>query len=331
VNEYQQDMMAGVTFPPVIVFYDGEDYWLADGFHRLYAACNLNRDSLSVDIRQGTRRDAVIHSVGANAAHGKRRTNEDKRRAVLQLLNDEEWSGWSDREIARRCAVSNRFVSNLRPVTVNGSQLEPERTYVTKHGTMAVMNTIAIGGKRAVIEQMTNGSSRKSMRIIHNSGNDVWYTPPEYVEAARALMGDIDTDPASSEIANRIVKAKTFYTEEDDGLAYDWNGRIWMNPPYSQPLIVKFCEKLVLHYQQGLITEACVLVNNGTETRWFNSLLDEAAAICFVQGRIRFLDENGECPPGSPLQGQVIIYFGKRTEMFTKHFSGFGHVFFAHS
>jgi phage N-6-adenine-methyltransferase len=166
------------------------------------------------------------------------------------------------------------------------------------------------------------------VHVSHNSGNNEWYTPPEFIEAARVLMGDIDTDPASSEIANETIKATTYYTEETDGLAWDWNGRVWMNPPYAQPLITDFCEKLVIDYRQGFVTEACVLVNNATETRWFNSLLDESTAVCFVKGRIKFLDMQGN-PSGAPLQGQAVLYFGENVTGFNNCFSPFGKVLYA--
>ena len=176
--------------------------------------------------------------------------------------------------------------------------------------------------------KVANGLSKSPAHVSNNSGNNEWYTPPEFIEAARVLMGGIDTDPASSEIANKTVQAATFYTEETDGLAWDWYGRVWMNPPYAQPLITEFCEKLVIDYQQGFITEACVLVNNATETRWFNLLLAEAAAVCFVKGRIKFVDMDGN-PSGAPLQGQAVLYFGANTESFNNCFSQFGKVLYA--
>lgn len=147
VQEYAEAIESGVYLPPVELVYDGNDYWLWDGFHRVQSAKKANKQTIAANVQQGTRRDAVLYSVGANAAHGLRRTNEDKRRAVLVLLNDSEWQQWSDREIARRASVSNRFVSNLRSeiVTVNSSQLEAARTYTTKHGTVATMNTANIG------------------------------------------------------------------------------------------------------------------------------------------------------------------------------------------
>lgn len=114
VYEYADLMRVGVKFPPIVVYHDGEEYWLADGFHRVAAAKEVRLSNIMADIHQGTRRDAVLHSVGANTDHGLRRTNDDKRRAVEMLLRDEEWAKWSNREIARRCAVSDVMVGNIR-------------------------------------------------------------------------------------------------------------------------------------------------------------------------------------------------------------------------
>jgi transposase-like protein len=156
VAEYTEDMQRGDKFPPLVVFYDGAKYWLADGFHRYYAASGAEEKSLACDVHDGTLRDAILYSCGANSAHGVRRTNQDKQRAVAKLLEDAEWSHWSDAEIARRCSVSDPMVAKLRKeigaVTLN-SQSEEPRTYVTKHGTETVMNTAAIGRKPREIEQ----------------------------------------------------------------------------------------------------------------------------------------------------------------------------------
>jgi hypothetical protein len=148
MEDYANDMARGAEFPPVIVFYDGADYWLADGYHRRQAAETLGLSDILADVRQGTRRDAILFSVSANAAHGMRRTNEDKRRAVLTLLNDPEWARWSDREIARQCAVTHPFVIGLRPkpppTSGNDYQIDQSRT-VTRNGTTYPMNTARIG------------------------------------------------------------------------------------------------------------------------------------------------------------------------------------------
>ena len=144
VDDYAEAVLKGATFPPVTIFYDGSDYWLADGFHRVAAYSQAKAEAIPVDIRQGTRRDAILHSVGANNEHGLRRTNKDKRRAVMTLLADHEWSGWSNCEIARRCGVSDPFVMKLRERSLLTVRSD-ERTYTDKHGNLSTMNTGAIG------------------------------------------------------------------------------------------------------------------------------------------------------------------------------------------
>ena len=161
-----------------------------------------------------------------------------------------------------------------------------------------------------------------AVHVSHNSGENEWYTPAEYIEAARQTMGGIDTDPASSELANRTVGATTYYTAEQNGLDQTWSGRCWMNPPYAQPLVSHFCKAVTEKFASGEITEACVLVNNATETAWFQGMLRIASAVCFPVGRVRFLDINGK--PGAPLQGQAVIYIGKNTEEFCNAFRNFG-------
>ena len=127
VDAYADAIRSDAIFPPIVVFYDGEKYWLADGFHRVHAHKQEGCITISAEVRSGTRREAILYSVGANATHGLRRTNADKRRAVETLLRDEEWSKKSDRWIAEKCGVSDRFVNGQRPTTANRSQLE-ERT-----------------------------------------------------------------------------------------------------------------------------------------------------------------------------------------------------------
>ena len=142
-------MEDGSELDPVTVFYDGESYWLADGFHRCKAHEDFGQEEINCTIIQGTRRDAVLFSVGANAFHKavKPRSREDKRRAVLTLLYDPEWKEWSNVEIAKACKVSDEFVRRLRiTLTSNvGSEEESTRTYTTKHGTKSRMRTGKIG------------------------------------------------------------------------------------------------------------------------------------------------------------------------------------------
>ena len=118
VAEYAADMQEGDDFPPIILFHDGAKHWLADGFHRYHASKKAGFKDIHADVKSGTKRDAILYSVSANGKHGKRRTNADKSKAVKTLLNDTEWSQWSDREIARQCEVSTPTVSKYRKTTV---------------------------------------------------------------------------------------------------------------------------------------------------------------------------------------------------------------------
>jgi len=126
VDSYAEALAMGATFPPVTVFFDGSAYWLADGFHRVRAYTQRTITDIPCDVRQGTQRDAILFSLGANATHGKPRTNADKRRAVMVLLADDAWQKEPTRWIAERCSVHHSFVArvkeemNCRPTTVEG-------------------------------------------------------------------------------------------------------------------------------------------------------------------------------------------------------------------
>ncbi len=135
VKEYIEAINAGATFPPVTLFFDGSAYWLADGFHRYFAAKKAGKKQIHEDITPGTQRDAVLHSLGANTAHGLPRSNKDKKRAVETLLNDPEWSKWSSRAIAEKCVVSHSYVSTLRDKMKSGNVSTPASQAQNNPGT----------------------------------------------------------------------------------------------------------------------------------------------------------------------------------------------------
>lgn len=155
-----------------------------------------------------------------------------------------------------------------------------------------------------------------------NTGETEWFTPPEYIAAAVEVMGGIDLDPASTPQANTVVGAAEIFTKEDNGLLQPWHGRVWMNPPYAQPDIDRFSEKLVNEYKLDRIETAIVLVNNATDTLWWVRMGRVANAVCFPTGRIHFW--HPDKPSASPLQGQCIFYFGADAERFVKQFGQFG-------
>lgn len=602
---YTQERVTDWPFPPIVVFHDGQDNWLADGFHRLEAVRRLLKGNqvheIPADIRAGTRRDAIIHAAGANANHGLRRSQADKRRAVETMLRDDEWRQWSDREIARSCNVSADLVGTVRKELANDvtvvSDSEPAtRTFVTKHGTPATMQVGNINAKRepsyasvwrleSVVssvathnypraessaaaalraaardnrnplrtliedgldnlnlefrgsdlnqainnvasqleqklrreqtptvdvpikmapssnnvpyqntpaepwETATQGTqlagksladytdedwaeaaridahrraeeavtvgidsepvpvrtvvdpllfkvaddaysapelSKKKIRkpffydgamwtcvgvsyggthnpestraeclrlhvvgepiapgerpsmyletaytagtVVTHGGftyvlgaqwmyvkrgaapvtvdsdsetpepapavddvpvsfradydSDEWYTPEEITRTAHHVMGSIDLDPATCELAQTSVQAGNYFTKVDDGLGQPWTGNVWLNPPYSAPQV--WIDKLFAEMASGRVSQAIVLVNNATETAWFQRLLTESKLVCFPARRLAFWRHDHSNVAGR--QGQALFYFGNRADAFFSSFSATGAV-----
>lgn len=172
-------------------------------------------------------------------------------------------------------------------------------------------------GMLARADRIQRGSS-----VLQSESNE-WYTPKQYIAAARAVLGEIDLDPASNATANQVVGAATYYTIDDDGLARNWTGRVFLNPPYGR-LAGAFVERLTNQFAIGQVTAAIVLVNaHCTDTAWFQCLWD--GVLCFTDHRINFYR------PGSPARdqsthGSVFAYFGADPALFAAEFDVFGAV-----
>lgn len=182
VAEYAEAIESGAKFPPVSLFFDGNTYWLADGFHRYFAAKKAGLVEVEAAVAEGGRRDAVLHSLGANTNHGLRRSNADKRKAVETLLADSEWALMSDREAAKVCGVSHTFVAAIRSsLATVASEDDKQRTYTTKHGTKATMDTARIG-KREVESDST--PPPPALPIAANEDDDDFGPSEEELAAA---------------------------------------------------------------------------------------------------------------------------------------------------
>ena len=151
-------------------------------------------------------------------------------------------------------------------------------------------------------------------------GPDEWFTPLDYIDAARAVLGEIDLDSATCAFAQFRIRAAQFFTKEDDGLAHPWGGRVWLNPPFSR--VAEFVAKLLEEIKAGRVTAAILLTHNSSDTAWFHQAANAASAVCFTRGRIRFEQEDG--PVESPPQGQAFFYFGKDIDLFCEVFSSVG-------
>ena len=162
VLEYADALADGASFPPVVVFREDDGrHWLADGFHRFEAHKAAGRDAIHADVREGGRREALLHAAGANASHGLRRTQEDKRKAILALLHDAEWRRWSDREIAKRTMTSDKTVGKLRR-EISGNSVDAEiriedRKFTTRHGTEATRRVETAAKPAGLVERVLAG------------------------------------------------------------------------------------------------------------------------------------------------------------------------------
>lgn len=144
VAEYADAMSEGETLPPALVFFDGAKHFLADGFHRFHANNKIGAVSMECEIRTGTLLDARLFSCGANKGHGLRRSNEDKRTAVLTMLTD--FADWSDARIARHVGVSDKTVAAQRKPILGNSEDTAART-VERNGKTYTQDTA--GQKKA--------------------------------------------------------------------------------------------------------------------------------------------------------------------------------------
>lgn len=138
IIDYAEAEADGVTLPPIVVFRRAgvKKIWVGDGWHRILARKRNGHKTILAEVRDGTRRDAMLYAAGANREHGVRRTNEDKRKAVIVLLKDSEWRKWADTEIGRACGVSPGMVAKYRDWLRPGrpSTDEEVRTYIDRRG-----------------------------------------------------------------------------------------------------------------------------------------------------------------------------------------------------
>jgi uncharacterized ParB-like nuclease family protein len=156
VDEYAERID---ELPPSIVFDDGAAKWLADGFHRLHGHNKAGKKKMLCEVRKGTQRDAILYALGANAAHGLRRSNADKRKAVSAMLADPEWTAWSDRKIAEQCLVSNHLVAELRGAHLGEIPDAPATRTTERSGKTYQMNTGRIAKSNEKRRKSDNGKA----------------------------------------------------------------------------------------------------------------------------------------------------------------------------
>lgn len=195
--------------------------------------------------------------------------------------------------------------------------LETWDVFVTTGALDGTIGAGSLTGRDVERHREQAHQEHRAQALAENYDGDEWYTPPAFIEAARELMGAIDLDPASCEAAQGVVQATEYFTKDDDGLTQAWHGRVWLNPPYSQPLIEQFTQHLTDQFDIGNTTEAVLLVNNCTDAGWFIDLARRFPVI-FTYGRAKFWQENQKT--FATRQGQAIFYFGSQPERFVECF-----------
>lgn len=308
-NRYMAAREAGVEYPRVE--YTGDDPL---GF---VISHNLTRRHLDAGQR------AMVASRIAKLPRGRPSGNTE----ISAIVPTQE-------QAARLMNVSTDSIQFARKVEENGA---PELIAAVDAGEASISAAalvatlpkeeqaeIASMGGKAVAEAAREIREGKHVRGTFGTGENEWYTPGQHIELARQVLGTIELDPASSHVANQTVKAERFFSQETNGLEKEWAGNVWLNPPYAQPAIAQFADKMVAEWQSGRVAAAIVLTHNYTDTAWFQTLARAAAAICFTRGRVRFVSPAGEL--AAPTQGQAFFYFGPETDIFADVFGQIGFV-----
>lgn len=313
-----------------IVMHEGK---ILDGRNR-YLACQ--KAGVAYEYLDFEGKDSLTFVIDANLE--RRHLNESQRASAAGRVanlpegrpnNSANLQSISQAEAAKRFNVSTRSVASAVKVQ---TKAVPEVVKALDDGAMSVSHAAKIADKPPAEQrkQARTAQSEPSVKLKHNTGDTEWYTPAMYVESARAVMGGIDVDPASSSWANRTVKAKKYFTETHSGLG-DWPGydiRVFMNPPYATNIVGTFILHLLDKIESNQVEEAVVLVNNATETKWFQSLGDKFRVVCFPAGRIKFEHPDKE-DAAAPLQGQAIFYYGPNNKEFIKEFIQYGVIFWS--
>jgi DNA-binding transcriptional regulator YhcF (GntR family) len=159
-------MKEGAKFPALIVFNDGSNYWLADGFHRYFANKTNGEIEVECDVQQGTQRDAMLYAFGANGGRGLKLSHEDNREIITRMLQDEEWKQWSDTQIAKHIGVSKMTVGRVRHALEEQGKVAPKKTrkYVDKHGKESEMNTENISETSKKTQEKKKAAPKKEAK-----------------------------------------------------------------------------------------------------------------------------------------------------------------------
>jgi len=219
VSEYAEAIRCGAKFPAVKLFFDGAQHWLGDGFHRYHAHRQAEVLEILADVQAGTKRDALLFSASANGTHGMRLTNADKRKSVLVLLLDKEWTQWSNKEIAKHCHVGPSMVDKLR------KELDGTLAQVKKALTAPAEKPPTVGAPtpEANNDAGVNSETPKKEAVETPTSDPDTYDPDDYVvpelqaalsavveenEALKAKQAVLEVGPEGQEVLDLIASLR---------------------------------------------------------------------------------------------------------------------------
>lgn len=341
-EELRTDIIQRGIIVPVVLDELGN---VIDGQHRLKIAAELGLLDIPFEIRPGmvnSEKEALAWDLNAHRRHLSQAQKRDVLARILLRMPEQ-----SNRQIARQAGVDDKTVGSVRAELVSGAEIPHLEMLRGKDGkSYPAVKPIRVDSPAevnranelfATLEKpparpLSLGDLQREVRA-QNSGAPValqasetneWYTPKVYLDAVHVVMGGVDVDPASNEFANEIVRASVFYDQSTDGLAHDWPGRVFLNPPYGRDNGESnqdtWSARLIAQFEAGITSEAILLVNAVTDRKWFQPLWNYT--ICFTDHRVKFYSPDGQ--PGQPTHGNVFVYFGENVDAFVNEFKKFG-------
>lgn len=339
---------------PITITADGV---LVAGYHRLEACKSLGWRFIPVHVVSLDRLSAELAEIDENLMRNElhwfdRDKQLARRKELYEELHPETKRGGDRRGIIAQLKQSNggrrhlitSFVQNtsnstnisgrtIREGIQRANAFTDEQGEILKQAEIKPTEALRLAHleepvRTAYIERLARRNvDNIPIAVPHiSSKNNEWYTPEKYIQAAREVMGGIDLDPASCAQANETVRATRYYDIQSNGLDKEWNGRVWLNPPYGRSEDGSnqdvWSSRLIDQYHDGVTTEAILLVNAAVDTRWFQRLFNYP--ICFPAQRINF--STPESTISGSTHGSALVYFGPHDRHFADVFGRFGTV-----
>ena len=259
----------------------------------------------------------------------------------LKICNEIDLPAWDETNFPRGCALAICHLTDCIEITPEfiAQQSETEilcgdwqvGRYAWKlENIQPLIEPFAVKGKQKLFNVPFNteyylktkdfNTSTPSTKKSKSKSSDCWYTPLSIVELVIKVLREITLDPCADD--GKHLEARKHYTIVDDGLIREWEGQVFMNPPFSCP--GAWMKKLQSEIESGRVKEAIALVPAATDTKWLSPVL-KTQPVCFWKGRIKFLGEDYK-PKNSARQSHVLVYWGENWERFKEVFEAYGFV-----